>query len=76
MRRVNEARKFGMRYPSIDLLIDKSGSKYKLVIAAATRAKEIQKNNETLIETSCVKPVGRALEEILAGVVRLTNNKG
>ena len=76
MRRVNEARKFGMRYPSIDLLIDKSGSKYKLVIAAATRAKEIQKNNETLIETSCVKPVGRALEEILSGEVRLTNKKG
>jgi DNA-directed RNA polymerase subunit omega len=71
MRKVNLAKRYGMRYPSIDQLLEKSESKYRLVIGAAMRAKEIQKHNETLIETSCVKPVGRALEEIISGDVQI-----
>jgi DNA-directed RNA polymerase subunit omega len=71
MRKVNLAKRYGMRYPSIDQLLEKSESKYRLVIGAAMRAKEIQKDNETLIETSCVKPVGRALEEIISGDVEI-----
>lgn len=67
----NPAKEFGMRYPSIDKLLEVSNSKYKLAIASAKRAKEIQESDETLINTSCVKPVGRALEEIKSGEVRL-----
>lgn len=71
MRKENKAKKHGMRYPSIDKLLEVSDSKYKLVLASAERAKEIQENNETLTETSCFKPVGRALEEIYSGDVRI-----
>lgn len=71
MRKMNKAKAYGMRYPSIDKLLDVSNSKYKLVIAAAKRAKEILQTNETLTETSCFKPVGRALEEIHEGEVRI-----
>lgn len=74
MRQVNKAKQFGMRYPSIDKLLDVSNSKYKLVLASAKRAKEIQQSNETLTETSCYKPVGRALEEIMSGEVRITED--
>lgn len=68
----NPAKEFGMRYPSIDELLDVSNSKYKLAIASAKRAKQIQETNETLVSTSCVKHVGRALEEIISGKVRIT----
>lgn len=76
----NPAKEFGMRYPSIDKLLEVSNSKYKLAIASAKRAKEIQElaresdqleSEVTLIPTSCVKTVGRALEEIRSGEVRL-----
>ncbi len=76
----NPAKEFGMRYPSIDKLLEVSNSKYKLAIASAKRAKEIQElartqdlleSDVTIIPTSCVKPVGRALEEIRSGEVRL-----
>ena len=77
----NPAKEFGMRYPSIDKLLEVSDSKYKLAIASAKRAKEIQElarladaleGDVTLVPTTCVKPVGRALEEIISGKVRLT----
>mgnify|MGYP000173568610 FL=1 len=77
----NPAKEFGMRYPSIDKLLEVSDSKYKLAIASAIRAKQIQElariadtheGDVTLIETTCVKSVGRALEEIISGKVRLT----
>ena len=51
MRKVNLAKRYGMRYPSIDQLLEKSESKYRLVIGAAMRAKEIQKHNETQCKT-------------------------
>ena len=40
IKHINEQRD-GLRYPSIDELAGKSSSKYKLVIAAAKRGKEI-----------------------------------
>lgn len=59
-----------MLYPSIDSLLDKFGSKYKLVTVAARRAREM-KEDETrpvLVEKPVShKPVGMALEEILHG---------
>lgn len=59
--------KVGMRYPSIDQLVSKTSSKYKLVIAVAKRAKEIGEQNKIYLEqTSNKKAIGIALEEIQA----------
>lgn len=59
----------GMRYPSIDELLKVIDSKYKLAYAAAKRAKVMEEEEDyTPLENArCVKPVGVALEEILAG---------
>ncbi len=64
----------GMRYPSVDLLLDKIDSKYKLAYAAAKRAKIIEaEENYTPLETpKCTKPVGQALEEILEDVTKIS----
>ena len=59
--------KVGMRYHSIDQLASKTSSKYKLVIAVAKRAREIEENNKVYLEqTSNKKAIGIALEEIQA----------
>lgn len=58
--------KDGMRYPSIDQLTHKSSSKYKLVIAVAKRAHEIDNSGKCYLEsTSNEKSIGIALEEIV-----------
>ena len=62
--------KDGMRYPSIDLLLEKIDSKYKLAYAASLRAKTIEETGST-IKCNCVKPVGQALEEIIAEKVKI-----
>ena len=55
----------GMRYPSIDQLVNKAKSKYKLVIGAAKRAKDITKEKKHLVENPHnTKSIGIALEEI------------
>ena len=59
----------GLRYPSIDDLLEVVDSKYKLAYLAAKRAKIIKKDDYSSVDNHCVKPVGRALEEILAGKV-------
>ena len=56
----------GLRYPSIDNLLEVVDSKYKLAYLAAKRAKIIKKEDFSSVENKCVKPVGKALEEILA----------
>ena len=62
----------GMRYPAIDELSHKADSKYKLVIAVAERAKEIKKAGKTyLSQTRNYKPIGIALEEIVADLVTI-----
>mgnify|MGYP003292229751 CR=1 FL=1 len=62
----------GMRYPAIDELSDKSDTKYRLVIAVATRAKEIELTHKTfLAKTRNYKPIGIALEEIVADKVKV-----
>lgn len=63
----NEA---GMRYPSIDKLLDVVDSKYKLAYIAAKRAKTIQFEGTSLENFKCVKPVGVALEEVLEGKIQ------
>lgn len=63
-----------MIYPSIDVLLSKVGSKYLLVNIAATRAKEIsEKKNLQLKEKDYVskKEIGRALEEIAEGLIKI-----
>ena len=63
----------GMRYPSVDLLLEKIDSKYKLAVAAAKRAKIIEEENWTSADDGiCCKPVGQALEEILDGKTKMT----
>ncbi len=59
----------GLRYPSIDNLLEVVDSKYKLAYIAAKRAKIIKKDDYSSVENKCMKPVGKALEEILANKV-------
>lgn len=59
-----------MRYPSVDQLTEMTTSKYKLVIAVAKRAKEIELDEKTYIEHPVnKKSIGLALEEIYTGKV-------
>ena len=59
-----------MRYPSVDQLTEMTTSKYKLVIAAANRAKEIELEEKTFVEHPVnKKAIGLALEEIYTGKV-------
>ncbi|MCK9471529.1 MAG: DNA-directed RNA polymerase subunit omega [Bacilli bacterium] len=65
----------GMRYPSIDQLVNKSKSKYKLVIGAAKRAKDITKDKKHLIENPYnTKSIGIALEEIYLDKIVIVEN--
>lgn len=64
----------GLRYPSIDELTSKSSSKYKLVIAASKRAKEIDAQKKSYLEeTKNTKSIGIALEEIIADKVKIVD---
>lgn len=55
-----------MRYPSIDKLLEKVESKYKLAYIAAKRAKQIESGDEIrVVKPISNKKVGCALEEIL-----------
>ena len=45
----------GMRYPAIDQLDKKSSSKYKLIIEAAIRAKQIKNGSKVLVENPVSK---------------------
>lgn len=63
-----------MIYPSIDLLLNKVGSKYLLVNIVSRRAKEIsEKKNLQLKEKDYVskKEIGRALEEVSEGLIKI-----
>ena len=61
----------GMRYPSIDKLLEKVDSKYKLVYISSKRAQIIENEDYIAIENPrCVKSVGQALEEILEDKVK------
>lgn len=65
----------GMRYPSIDQLVSKSQSKYKLVVGTAKRARDISKGNEVLIENPYnKKSIGIALEEIYHDKIIITDD--
>lgn len=66
----------GMRDPSIDVLLEKIDSKYKLAYAAAKRARIIEEEEWTSAEDgTCVKPIGQALEEIILDKTKITFKK-
>ncbi|WP_409292173.1 DNA-directed RNA polymerase subunit omega [Peribacillus sp. SCS-37] len=64
-----------MLYPSIDSLLNKIDSKYSLVSVAAKRARQLQESSETtkLPKPVSHKNVGKALEEIHAGILSYKN---
>lgn len=61
--------KDGLRYPSIDALLEKIPSKYKLVYAASKVARVLEEANLKVEDASSEKSIGVALEEIIAGRV-------
>lgn len=65
-----------MLYPSIDSLLNKIDSKYSLVSVAAKRARYMQVHgDQKLAKPVSFKNVGRALEEINAGILTYTHEK-
>jgi DNA-directed RNA polymerase subunit omega len=65
-----------MLYPSIDKLMNKLDSKYTLVTVAAKRARLMQQNkDQRIVKPRSHKFVGKALEEIDAGVLTYTSEK-
>lgn len=62
-----------MLYPSIDNLLDQIDSKYSLVVLASKRASELRHGDAPLLEAyESHKDVGKALEEIAAGDLKIT----
>lgn len=54
---------------SIEQILDKADSKYRLVIIAAKRSKQLSRGGPPLVHHRSVKPTYIALEELAAGVV-------
>ncbi len=66
-----------MIYPSIDALLQKIDSKYLLVNIASKRAKEMDENGYYQMKESEYKSdknIGRALEEINNGLIKVKKN--
>jgi DNA-directed RNA polymerase subunit omega len=65
-----------MLYPSIDLLMQKVDSKYKLVTVVAKRARQLQDKAELTIKNPVSKKfVGQALEEIAVDHIELVEEE-
>ncbi|ANU22855.1 DNA-directed RNA polymerase subunit omega [Planococcus donghaensis] len=59
-----------MLYPSVDKLKSQIDSKYSLVALASKRARQLHEHgDEKLGSYTSVKSVGKALEEVAAGVL-------
>ena len=57
-------------YPSVDKLLERVDSRYKLIALGAKRAHELEQGAlPTLAHFDSVKPIGQAFEEIEAGNV-------
>ena len=66
-----------MIYPSIDKLLNIVSSKYELVHVAARRSKEMSRNENYQLrenEYKCSKNIGRALEEVLDGELKVVES--
>ena len=67
-----------MIYPSIDKLLNIVNSKYELVHIAARRSKEMTKDEHyqlALNQYKCSKNIGRAIEEILEGKLKVVEKE-
>ena len=67
-----------MIYPSIDRLLNVVTSKYELVHIAARRSKEMTNEEHYQLrenEYKCQKNIGRALEEVLEGKLKITEQE-
>lgn len=63
-------------YPSIDKLLENVDSRYSLAILSAKRAHEIESGSVLVLDKyKSNKTVGKALEEIAAGVVSIDPDK-
>lgn len=63
-----------MIYPSIDKLLNIVDSKYQLVHISARRSKQISKDGYLQMpesEYKCKKNIGRALEEVSEGLIKV-----
>ena len=61
-------------YPSVDALLERVDSRYSLILLASKRAHELDAGASSMLEESdykSVKNVGRALEEVVAGKLRI-----
>lgn len=62
-------------YPSVDKLLDKIDSRYSLIALASKRAHELDAGATPLLnDYKSDKSVGKALEEIEAGVLKIDTN--
>ncbi len=67
-----------MLYPSIDKILTIVDSKYKLVHVLADRSKQIMEYEHYQMDESeymSEKPIGRALEELENGLIKVIENK-
>ena len=67
-----------MLYPSIDKLLNIVDSKYKLVHVASIRSKQMQETGHfqmRLNDYKSKKELGRSLEELESGLIKLTKNE-
>ena len=59
-------------YPSVDKLLDKIDSRYSLIALSSKRAHELDAGVKPLLDHyKSQKSVGKALEEIAAGVLKI-----
>ena len=59
-------------YPSVDQLLERVDSRYSLIMLASKRAHELDAGAHPMLsEYESVKSVGRALEEIVAGDLKI-----
>ena len=60
-----------MLYPSVDKLKSRIDSKYSLVALASKRARQLHEHGDEKLDSyTSTKSVGKALEEVAAGVLR------
>lgn len=67
-----------MIYPSIDKLLNIVDSKYELVHISARRSKEMARDGYYQMpesEYKCKKNIGRALEEVAEGLIKVTKKE-
>ena len=63
-----------MLKPPINELLDISGSRYALVIAASKRARKLIDGELPLVDVASIKPVSIATEEIYQGKIEIVES--